>query len=176
LEGYYNIFNIVCQNKVYKVVRVIDYDSLDNNMFCEDFEDNKEAIRSRKSKKDRQHNGQNKIKKSTNNDLQHVAPLTFIHTAPLIMNITNMSLPWRSWIYQTYCSFDHEYIKHAASLSFMNISNMPLPWRSWIYQTYHPVGRVPKFNRKTKYTTLSEEFQNLIEKQNIPHCRKSSKI
>jgi hypothetical protein len=30
---------------------------------------------------------------------------------------------------------------------------------------YHTVGKVPKSNRKTKYTTLSDEFQNLIEKQ-----------
>ena len=29
---------------------------------------------------------------------------------------------------------------------------------------------------KTKYTTLSERFQNLKEKQNIPHCRNGSKI
>ena len=34
---------------------------------------------------------------------------------------------------------------------------------------YHTVGRVLKCNGKTKYTTtLSEEFQNPIEKQNIP--------
>jgi hypothetical protein len=31
-------------------------------------------------------------------------------------------------------------------------------------------------NRKTKNTTLSEQFQNLIEKQKIPQCRNSSKI
>ena len=29
---------------------------------------------------------------------------------------------------------------------------------------------------KTKYTTLSEQFQNTIEKQNIPHCQNSSTI
>jgi hypothetical protein len=30
-------------------------------------------------------------------------------------------------------------------------------------------GTVPKSNRKTKNTTLSEQFQNPIEKQKIPH-------
>ena len=39
---------------------------------------------------------------------------------------------------------------------------------------YHTVGTVPK-SRKTKITTLSEQFQNL-EKQKLPHCRNSSKI
>ena len=38
------------------------------------------------------------------------------------------------------------------------------------------VRRVPKYNRKTTNTTPSEEFQNIIEKQQIPHCQKSSKI
>ena len=40
----------------------------------------------------------------------------------------------------------------------------------------YTVGTVPKSNRKTKDTTLSEQFQNLTEKQEIPHCRNSSKI
>jgi hypothetical protein len=31
-------------------------------------------------------------------------------------------------------------------------------------------------NRKTKNTILTEQFQNQIEKQKIPHCRNSSKI
>ena len=38
----------------------------------EKFEDNKGAIRSRKSKNDRQHNGQKKKDKGTNNDLQNI--------------------------------------------------------------------------------------------------------
>jgi hypothetical protein len=57
---------------------------------------------------------------------------------------------------------------------------------------YRTVRTVPKSNRKTKNTTLSEQFQNLIEKQKnttlseqfqnliekqkIPHCQNSSKI
>ena len=43
---------------------------------------------------------------------------------------------------------------------------------------YHTVRTVLKSNRKTnKNTTLSEQFQNPIEKQTkIPHCRNSSKI
>ena len=41
---------------------------------------------------------------------------------------------------------------------------------------YYTVGTVPKSNRKTKNTTPSEQFQNLIEKQKIPHRRNSSKI
>jgi hypothetical protein len=41
---------------------------------------------------------------------------------------------------------------------------------------YQTVGTVPKSNRKTKNTKLSEQFQNLIEKQKIPNCRNSSKI
>jgi hypothetical protein len=36
------------------------------------FEDTKGVIRSQKSKKDRQHNGQKKKDKRTNNDLQHI--------------------------------------------------------------------------------------------------------
>ena len=40
----------------------------DTEIFQEKFEDTKEAIKTRKSKKDRQHNGQKK-KKRTNNDL-----------------------------------------------------------------------------------------------------------
>jgi hypothetical protein len=41
---------------------------------------------------------------------------------------------------------------------------------------YHTVRTVPQYNRKTKYTTLSEQFHNTIEKQNIPHCQNSSTI
>jgi len=37
-----------------------------------EFEDTKEVIRIRKSKKDRQHNGQKKKDKRTNNDLQNM--------------------------------------------------------------------------------------------------------
>jgi hypothetical protein len=38
----------------------------------EEFEDTKGVIRSRKSKKDKQHNGQKKKEKRTNNDLQNI--------------------------------------------------------------------------------------------------------
>ena len=38
----------------------------------EEFEDTKWVIRIRKSKKDRQHNGQKKKDKGTNNDLQNI--------------------------------------------------------------------------------------------------------
>ena len=41
---------------------------------------------------------------------------------------------------------------------------------------YHIVGTVPKYNRKSRKTTLSQQFQNLTEKQEIPHCRNNSKI
>ena len=41
---------------------------------------------------------------------------------------------------------------------------------------YHIVETVVKSNRKTKYTTLSKQLQNLMEKQKIPHCRNSCKI
>ena len=57
---------------------------------------------------------------------------------------------------------------------------------------YHIVGSVPKYNRKSRETTLSqqfrnltekprdttlsEQFQDLTEKQEIPHCRNSSEI
>jgi hypothetical protein len=40
----------------------------------------------------------------------------------------------------------------------------------------HTVGTAPKYNRKTKNTTLSEQFQNLTEKQKIPHYQNNSKI
>jgi len=39
---------------------------------------------------------------------------------------------------------------------------------------YHIVGTVLKSNRKNKRSTLSEQFQNLTEQQEIPHCRNSS--
>ena len=42
----------------------------------EEFEDTKEVIRVRKSKKDRQHNGQKKKDKRTNNDLQNITHKT----------------------------------------------------------------------------------------------------
>jgi hypothetical protein len=42
----------------------------------EEFEEKKEVIRSRKSKKDRQHNGQKKKDKRTNNNLQNIAHKT----------------------------------------------------------------------------------------------------
>jgi hypothetical protein len=41
---------------------------------------------------------------------------------------------------------------------------------------YNTVKTLPKTNKKTKKTTLSEQFQNQIEKQKIPHCQNSSKI
>jgi hypothetical protein len=42
----------------------------------EDFEDTKGIIRIRKSRKDRQHNGQNKKEIRTNNDLQSITHKT----------------------------------------------------------------------------------------------------
>ena len=42
----------------------------------EEFEDNKEAIRIRISKQNRQHNGQRKKNKMTNNDLQNTTQKT----------------------------------------------------------------------------------------------------
>jgi len=42
------------------------------NMLYEEFEDTKGVIRIRKSKKNRQHNGQKKKYKRTNNDLQNI--------------------------------------------------------------------------------------------------------
>jgi hypothetical protein len=42
--------------------------------FIEEFEDTKGVIRIRKSKKNRQHNGQNKKDKRTNNNLQNTTP------------------------------------------------------------------------------------------------------
>ena len=41
---------------------------------------------------------------------------------------------------------------------------------------YHIVETVPKSNRKSRDNTLSEQFQDLREKQEIPHCRNSSEI
>jgi len=42
------------------------------NLYQEEFEDTKGAIRIRKTKKNRQHNGQKKKNKKTNNDLQNI--------------------------------------------------------------------------------------------------------
>jgi hypothetical protein len=44
----------------------------DRETFEEEYEDTKGIIRIRKSKKDRQHNGQKKKYKRTNNDLQNI--------------------------------------------------------------------------------------------------------
>ena len=41
-------------------------------MLLDEFEDPKGVTRSRKSKKNRQHNGQKKMYKRTNNDLQNI--------------------------------------------------------------------------------------------------------
>jgi len=43
-------------------------------------------------------------------------------------------------------------------------------------KNYHTVGTVRISYRQTKATTLSEQFQNLIDKPKLPHCRNSSKI
>jgi hypothetical protein len=45
-------------------------------LYQEEFEDTKGVIRIRKSKKDRQHNGQKKKDKRTNNDLQNITQKT----------------------------------------------------------------------------------------------------
>jgi hypothetical protein len=45
---------------------------MSKKMGVEEFEDTKEVIRIRKLKKDRQHNGQKKKDKRTNNDLQNI--------------------------------------------------------------------------------------------------------
>jgi len=45
-------------------------------VFKEKFEDTKGVVRSRKSKKDRQYNGQKKKKKKTNNDPQNITQKT----------------------------------------------------------------------------------------------------
>jgi CRISPR/Cas system-associated protein Cas5 (RAMP superfamily) len=46
------------------------------DLIYEEFDDTKEVIRIRKSKKDRQHNGQKKKDKKTNNDIQNIAQKT----------------------------------------------------------------------------------------------------
>ena len=53
-----------------KYVLMLTYQSW--NVIQEEFEDTKEVIRIRKSKKNRQHNGQKKKDKGTNNDLQNI--------------------------------------------------------------------------------------------------------
>ena len=57
-----------CSNVVYNAGRCIERQM--GNGLWEKFEDTKGVIRSRKSKKDRQYNGQIKKDKRTNNDLQ----------------------------------------------------------------------------------------------------------
>ena len=41
---------------------------------------------------------------------------------------------------------------------------------------YHIVGTVPEFIGKEQNITLSEQFQNLLVKNKISHCRNSSRI
>ena len=40
---------------------------------------------------------------------------------------------------------------------------------------YHTVGTVPRISRKSRDTTLSEQFHNLTENQEISHCCNSFK-
>jgi hypothetical protein len=66
----------------------------------------------------------------------------------------------------------------------LDFGNVPTMWYllffywiwKWKNKKYHIVGTFPKSNRKIKNTTLSEHFQNPIEKQKIPHCLNISKI
>jgi cytochrome c-type biogenesis protein CcmH/NrfF len=53
----------------------------------------------------------------------------------------------------------------------LDIGAVPTVWNN----KYHTVGTAPISNRKTTNTTLSEQFQNLTEKQQIPHCRNNSR-
>ena len=53
----------------------------------DEFEDTNEAIRIRKSKKDRQHNGQKKKYKRTNNDLQNITQKSKVRVT---MNLTKI--------------------------------------------------------------------------------------
>ena len=48
------------------------YNRVNEYMYAEEFEDTKEVIRIRKSKKNRQYNGQKKTHNRTNNDLQNI--------------------------------------------------------------------------------------------------------
>jgi hypothetical protein len=53
---------------------------------------------------------------------------------------------------------------------YLGFGTVPTVWY-FLFFKYHTVGTVPKSDRKTKNITLSEQFQNLIEKQKISHCR-----
>jgi hypothetical protein len=55
----------------------------------EEFEDTKGVIRIRKSKKNRQHNGQKKKDKRTNNDLQNITQKTKDRAIKVITKLPN---------------------------------------------------------------------------------------
>jgi hypothetical protein len=90
--------------------------------------------------------------------IKHAAPLTF-------MNISNMPLPWRSWIYQTCRSLDvHEYIKHVAPLTFMNISNMPRTskkWHVWYIHERQGSSLFVMFLMRTSLQTINKHMKSL---------------
>jgi predicted LPLAT superfamily acyltransferase len=59
----------------------------------------------------------------------------------------------------------------------LDFGTVPTVWYFFVFiEKYHTVRTVPKSNRKTKNTTLLEQYQNLIEKPKIPHCWNSTKI
>ena len=68
--------SFVCKAKEGRHVRIRKTIYLDQKLYEEEFEDSKGIIRIRKSKNDRQHNGQKKKDKRTNNDLQIISHKT----------------------------------------------------------------------------------------------------
>jgi hypothetical protein len=67
----YSIFSCIC---MFCRSLIIDLIFVTQNVSCvlKEFEDTEWVIRIRKSKKNRQHNGQEKKNKRTNNDLQNI--------------------------------------------------------------------------------------------------------
>jgi hypothetical protein len=65
--------SFVCKAKEGRHVRIRKNIYLDQKLYEEEFEDSKGIIRIRKSKNNRQHNGQKKKDKRTNNDLQNIS-------------------------------------------------------------------------------------------------------
>jgi hypothetical protein len=87
----------------------------------EEFEDTKGVIRIRKSKNNRQHNGQKKKDKRTNNDLQN------IHIQCLISTLDNQSNVLR----QSGAKYVHRWVRIrfvVFNVTFHNIS--AISWRS----------------------------------------------
>ena len=84
---------------------------------------------------------------------------------PLFHNVTVTQVLCLSFAMWQWLKFYASLSQSDSELSFMPLfHNVTVTKSTRKTKKYHTVGTVPKSNRKTKNTTLSEQFQNLTEK------------